>query len=118
MGLIFEDVKEALEREKKKNACKGLFWRAKVSSYCYDGKLGMRKTLNFLKRASCTGCEHCGWVLEFLEESVPEDPNVDYFGNLEHNKIYTYSPVTSKDWESGHVDLEYIEFVEVNGKEN
>jgi len=51
------------ESENGKETCKGLFWRAEVSSYCYDGKIGVKKTLRFLKRKSCTGCIHCGWVM-------------------------------------------------------
>ena len=40
---IIEHVPNELENGKE--TCKDLFWRADALSYCYDGKIGVRKSL-------------------------------------------------------------------------
>ena len=102
-----------LETSKKEITCKGLFWRAEVSSYADNNyKIGVRKILKLLKRKSCKGCIYCGWVSEFLHEDVFDNPTEDYLENIKHGKLYTYALITSKGFDQ-HTELEGIDFIEV-----
>jgi hypothetical protein len=109
---LFANVEEI---EDEPDECKGLIFRC-IKSRCitsYDGI--MEKTeLRLLKRKSCPGCFKCGWVIDYLREDIDmyelED---DYIGNCEHGKLYTPNIVSSRDWESGIEEIDYIEFVEV-----
>ncbi len=57
-----------------KNICKGLLFRATVSSFAMIGdkrkyyQAGIR--LSFLKQKSCKGCEHCDWMWEAMSEEM------------------------------------------------
>ncbi len=71
MGLGDINLLESVEDKKIKDECKGLFWRAKVSSYTTDDgrTIGIKKTLRFLKKMSCPGCKHCGWLMDYIQQS-------------------------------------------------
>jgi hypothetical protein len=114
MVSLFESPKEKEIREN----CKGLYWRAEVSSYCYEGRIGVKKTLKLLKRKSCKGCEQCGWVQEFLNEDVFNDPEIDYLADIEHGKMYTYSASSYKGPYDLYADDIEIEFIEVKEDKN
>lgn len=99
-----------LEDKKIKDSCKGLFWRGNVSTYVTDNGLtiGVKKTLRFLKKMSCSGCEYCGWVMDFIDEDIANDSLLDYIGEIEKGAIYTY--VVDGDREG--IDGIYFEKVE------
>lgn len=109
---------ESKEDINAKKSCKGLFWRAEVTSYCYEDRIGVKKTLRLLKRKSCKGCEHCGWVNDFLHEDICNNPNEDYLADIEHGKIYTYSPISSQGYYDQYPELERIDFIEVKEKDD
>lgn len=87
--------------------CKGLYWRGSVSHYVSShNSIEKRESLRLLKRMSCPGCQYCWWILESNKESLPAIPDI------KHGQLYTFFAHTSKDWESGHTELDYIEIVE------
>ncbi len=95
--------------------CKGLFFRGSVSRCItsYGGVLE-RRELRFLKRMSCTGCEKCCWIMEYVSEDIYSlHSDDDFIGNVKHGRLYMPNIVTSRDWESGIDEIDYIEFVEV-----
>lgn len=93
--------------------CKGLFWRASVSSFISSYKsIETRKSLRLLKKKSCPGCDHCSWILEYLQEDVYGDPINDFLGNLKHGKIYTAKITSYKGYYDMYPEVE-IEIVEV-----
>lgn len=100
----------------EENDCKGLFWRANVSSFLSDKTIQERVQLRFLKRKSCKGCSYCDWLWESLGETIEE--GIVSKKEIEHGKIYTYNVVTSKGYYDLYADIDYIEFVEVKDKEN
>jgi len=108
---------ELVDKTIDKDTCKGLFWRA--SSSCYvssHNSIESRKSLRLLKRLSCRGCEKCDWVLDFLKEDINYDP-YDRLERCEDGKIYTYEVITSTEWETGHTEIDCIDFKEVKIKE-
>ena len=90
--------------EETEQECPGLFWRAKVSSYISGGYIGVKKTLYFLKKMSCSGCEKCGWVMEFISEDIYNEPNIDYLEDIEDGEIYTYTV----DVDSEDIDIYFV----------
>ena len=61
----------------QKNECTGLLFRCSISSFpMMDGKRRYFQSsirMSFLKRKSCGGCEHCGWMLDFMSEQFYND---------------------------------------------
>lgn len=113
--IKLEEAKADPSKEEFK--CKGLFWRYTVSSFLSShNSIEVSKSLRLLKRRSCPGCTTCGWLFDYFQEDIGIDGPVDYIGELEHGKIYTYNVVTSQGFEDSYPEIDYIEFVEV--KEN
>jgi hypothetical protein len=112
IGDIFTDVEEI---EDEPDECKGLIFRCSKSRCItsYNGILE-KTELRLLKRKSCPGCSKCGWIIDYLREDIDmyelED---DYIDNCEHGKLYTPHIVSSRDWETGIEEIDYIEFMEV-----
>ena len=81
----------SLEINKEERECKGIFWRASISSYISSfDSLEIKKSLRLLKKKSCRGCPQCEFAWEFLNEAIFEDLILDYLPNIEHGAIYTY----------------------------
>lgn len=54
-----------------KEGCPGLFFRGYNRTFITStGGVTQRVELRFLKRRSCRGCEHCGYLAEMLGEEV------------------------------------------------
>jgi len=97
----------------KEITCKGLFWRGNVNSYVSShNSIESHKSLRLLKKRSCKGCADCEWVLEFLKEDISNE-QYDPLEQIQHGKIYTFGVITSTEWESGHTEVDAIEFKEV-----
>ena len=99
-----------------RDECIGLLWKGKVSTWVTEGKIHSRTTLNLLKRRSCPGCPACGWIEEFLEEDIDlMDKEDTILSNIEHNKLYRIKFYFSRDFETGHSEIDGCEFEEVDG---
>ena len=110
MSINLFEVEKVKEEE---NGCKGLFWRANVSSFLSShNSIEVRKSLRLLKRKSCSDCSSCAWIWEYFNEDVNIEPH-DYLGKIENGKIYTFKVHTSKGFEDLYPEVDYIEFVEV-----
>ncbi len=84
-----------------------------VCSTSHNGFL-QRKELRLLKRKSCPGCEKCGWIEEYIYEELEQGDNKGYYlmKDLEDGKMYVPAFETSRDWESGIIEIDFIYFEE------
>lgn len=108
---ILSDLFTQVDDEVK---CRGVYFRGSV----YEGWDGRTYSsiirLKLLKRMSCPGCEHCGWIYDQLHEVGPDWPLVG-IEKVEDGKIYTIGVCNeSKDWETGIVDQWDLEVVDLN----
>jgi len=107
--MMFE--KEVPEVE----VCKGLFWRASVSSFLSSyNSIEVRKSLRLLKRKSCPGCKKCDWLWEYFSEDIPiMADGRDYLGKLKDGATYTFQVHTSRGFEDLYDEIDSIDFIEV-----
>lgn len=92
--------------------CKGLFYRCRVSLFRRPSTGAYVQTVEFvpLKRKSCGGCERCGWLHEYIQESNGEFTADGW----EDGEIYQLQVTdTSPNWESGIEECEAVGFVHV-----
>ena len=83
---------------KKKHNCKGLFFKGTISSFTNDkGHIGTKKYLKLLKGRSCPGCDHCGWIMDFITEEICNEPNLDWSFDIQDQKMYV--PIITRDSE-------------------
>ena len=108
--------------------CKGVIFRARVSQYSLTYKspsnfgvlsINFRVQLRKLKRKSCPGCEHCGWIYDLLDEIDMEENYIQGIESAEDQKLYTIVPVYSysDSMMMGHPELDYLELQEVKDDE-
>lgn len=104
-------------KENKEIECKGLFWRANVSSYMAktDDKgiyknLTLKKKLIFLKKRSCKGCGECNFIFDEINDMYQNDPT--FIDHVKHGKIYTAKILTTYNYYDG-IEVDGIEIVEV-----
>ena len=96
-----------------KEECKGLFWRGHKSLFLSSfNSIEQRRSLNFLKRKSCSGCEKCSWIWDFLKEEIP---SID---NIEQGKLYTFKVFMSQGYFDSYPEVDVTEFVEIEEKSN
>lgn len=111
--MLLEKLKETVVDENIKE-CKGLYWRAYVSSYLSSyNSIEVRKSLRLLTRKSCSGCDKCEWIWEYLNDDILAIAPCEYIGEIENGKIYTYNVVTSQGYYDKYPEIDRIEFVEV-----
>ena len=109
MTDIFGSIVLAVETDNKIEECKGLYWRGSISQFISShNSIERRESLRLLKRKSCPGCQYCWWILDWFKEDFPAVPD------LKQHQLYTYVVHQSRDWESGHIEVDYIELVEVD----
>ncbi|RKZ94772.1 MAG: hypothetical protein DRQ46_09440 [Gammaproteobacteria bacterium] len=112
--LNMDDFK--LDVKPETNPCKGLVFRFS-NTICITSHRGFmqRKELRLLKRRSCTGCEKCGWIEDYIYEELEQGDNKDFnlMRDLEHGKMYTPHFESSRDWESGHYEIDDMYMTEV-----
>lgn len=82
-----------LNIEELKNSCKGRVYRCTINQYYSSHKsIEVRKSLRLLKRESCSGCEKCEWLDEFLSEEISNLSYTynkgDYLQDLSGDKKY------------------------------
>ena len=108
--------------KKEDKKCKGLYWRGSESLYLssYES-VETRKSLRFLKRMSCSGCEKCDWILDFLKDDLSNNYcnyNIDH---VEDGKLYTIKYTIKINTTQGYYDFLYpevdsVEFIKVEEK--
>ena len=58
-----------------------------------------------MKRLSCSGCEYCGFLDEYMPEDIYDGGGVRFEDKFIPGKLYEYKVICySRDWESGIVD--------------
>lgn len=78
-----------IKSEEKKKECKGLFYSGRATIYTTTQGVERRDTLRLLKRKSCTGCNKCMFLLEYLNEEVAEQSiNFVFPEKIKHDGIY------------------------------
>ncbi len=114
---ISEDKLKTIEFSlKKENKCKGIFWRGTVSSYIsIHNSIETRKSLRLLKRMSCTGCEQCDWIWDFIKEDMCNIDG-DHLPTIENGKIYTYHVSSSQGYYDSYPEIDSFDFIQI--KEN
>lgn len=111
---ITKSLKELkiLHNEKKKEECKGLFFRGTVNIFATAEYVREVRQVKLLKRRSCKGCETCSWMMDEVQEDVNSGSFERYLSNIKDGKIYTIHVSCSQDWESGNWEIDEMEFVE------
>ena len=80
-----------------------------------DGTLIYKKQFRMMRKQSCKGCEHCGWLDEDIANHFSEKDGVLLPDNPVHGKLYEIKCVDYyKDWETGIVEDYTLGFVEAN----
>jgi hypothetical protein len=78
-----------LSTKKSTTECKGKVYRCYINQYySYHKSIEVRKSLRLLKKESCSGCEKCDWVDEFLSEDIMCSEDNDYLKDLKGDKKY------------------------------
>jgi len=111
---MIKDILESPETIKKNN-CKGLVFRGTVSSYFSAHKsVEVRKSLRLLKKDSCSGCEYCEWIWEYLSEDITSCfYHEDYMGVIKHGSKYKLKITTYKGYYDLYEEVGGVEFNEV-----
>ena len=109
MSLLLRTLKETVVKD-----CKGIIFRCYISSYLSQhNSIEIRKSLRILKTKSCKGCECCGWIMEFLQEFILDEPNLDYLIGLENGADTTGGSIVTgqnmADAQSFSLTLEAME---------
>ncbi len=86
-------------------SCKGTIYKADVQHCVTKKGVLFSVRLNKMKRLSCKGCEHCGWLDDELSEIDPEVWPIIDIQDVEHGKLYVINVTNiAKDWETGFAD--------------
>ncbi len=103
-----------LSEAEKVEPCRGLYWRGRVNIWCNENIIQSKKSVQLLKRKSCSGCEYCDWILEFIKEDMGSQTGFDPLADIEDGKIYQIVFDSSRDFESGYDEIDgwYLEEVE------
>lgn len=98
------------------DVCSGLIFRCRINRFINKrGEYVETIRMIPLKRKSCSGCDQCGWLMEFLSEDISHEIGSPIAGNIEDNALYQYTVTySSRDWESGIVDDFECGFVKID----
>ena len=119
--MMFDFTELTTSTKKDEVECKGLLYRCSVNKYL-DSRGAYVETVRMipLKRKSCTGCEKCEWLHDYLyEEVVNLYPDESLFTDKYpvQGGVYRYEVTsTSKDWESGYTEIDETGFVLQTGE--
>ena len=95
--------------------CKGLYWRGLESSYLSSYKsIEARRSLRFLKRKSCHGCEECDWIWDFLKEDLAD--NYCHINHVEDGQLYTIKINKTQGYYDLYPEIDSIEFIKMEEK--
>jgi len=98
---------------KPANKCKGIIFRCRISLYLTGGGYSEQMRMIPLKRQSCSGCDACGGMLEWLQENIMcgEAPIID---NPEDGAMYLLSgqggggPDYNGEYDSGEIVMREV----------
>jgi len=113
MNDVKIDLLRTPEDIAEEEACKGLIFRGRVSTWFDGTSIHTKKSLVLLKRRSCAGCKYCDWILDFLKEDLGNNPFEDVSAIIEDGKMYTIVFDISED---GEDDIEGWTILEVRDK--
>jgi len=111
-------VLKAKHSDPEPETCKGLIFRADVSSWVgSDSDVNFRERFRFVKRLSCPGCVRCDWLLEDLNNRIGDKWLKDTVVRpieVTHGELFTLRATNmSRDWETGVIDEWDLEFVKL-----
>lgn len=98
--------------------CPGLVFRCVHSQFSYEDRKGRivwgeRTFMRQLKKESCEGCRHCGFLWDDLHE-FSVDRDLDIRPNIEHGAKYRLTVVdVGHDWETGICDEWHLAFIKI-----
>jgi hypothetical protein len=105
---VIDSIPEKELKQQDEDKCKGVIFRGNRGLYVsVDGTICERASLRVLKRKSCPGCIHCGWVLDAVHEEVYQVETL--LSNIQDGCLYEFRMHTSRDWESGAIESDYCE---------
>jgi len=107
-------LEELEDIHNNKYQCKGLFFRCNINRYWSNNKKYVEQiSFNLLKRMSCEGCTHCGWMLDEFPDHVQSDTVL--YEEAVDKAIYRLDVTNiNTDWETGIVDDWDLIFVKVD----
>ena len=114
MGSIFGIARTIVELVEKQHIqeCKGLIYRAYVSNYMTARGFACKFELREMKKLSCSGCNYCGSILDFLSDIHCED-GVQGMDNLEDGRLYRLEICDIyRDWETGYIEDWHLKLVD------
>jgi len=83
--------------------CKGLVFRGYSNTFYSNGRIERKEGIKLLKRMSCSGCSCCGWILDYINESI--DCDCIIFPDIQDGQLYSIRMINmSRDWETGYID--------------
>jgi hypothetical protein len=106
-------IKDAIDERKgeKAETCKGLYWRGRVNCFMNGSSIETRKSLRLLKKMSCSGCDQCEWLWEYLNEVIGNEEE-DSLSEIKDGLIYTFKVTTSHGYYDLYPEIDNVEFVE------
>lgn len=109
-------MNKLLSEYKNSPACRGLIFRCRINRFINKrGEYVETTRMIPLKRKSCSGCEECDWLMEFLSEDINLEIGSPINNCVQDNALYQYTVTySSRDWETGIVDDLECAFVRVN----
>lgn len=95
--------------------CKGLVYRGKMNKFLNSkDEFLYQQRMVPMKRMSCSGCVHCGFIKEDLDERICNQDFSMMPEKIKHGALYRLEAIhLSRDWESGIVDDWDLEFIEM-----
>uniref|UniRef100_A0A6M3XWC2 Uncharacterized protein n=1 Tax=viral metagenome TaxID=1070528 RepID=A0A6M3XWC2_9ZZZZ len=113
--LKVKNLEAILNDDNDKIECKGLIFRARINNFvCYKNKIVKSREMRLLKKESCQGCEHCGYIWEDLHEGILNDSRFIALDNIEEGKKYRIKCcIDSTDFYSGYADDWHYIFEEI-----
>lgn len=91
--------------------CKGYIYKARISRYENSrGDFLETRTMNLLKRKSCTGCEECGGEDDIISDITYAEEDKPDLSHVKHGELYEriIEIEHHTDWESGLPDDDYF----------
>lgn len=106
------DLSDNIDEVDQDDPCngKGLVFRGYNSTYKTNNNgIEKRQGIRILKRKSCF-CRKCSWIWDDINEWL-DSIQID---DIEDGKLYEFKTSGSRDFESGHYEIDYIYVEKIN----